>query len=64
MSIRTHAAIQSALLSVVVCFGPASAPAQTSGGMATIRVDASEAPRGIMSAHLRLPVNAGPLTLV
>ncbi|HEY4444387.1 MAG TPA: hypothetical protein VGN30_08880, partial [Steroidobacteraceae bacterium] len=64
MSISTPAAIQSALLSVVVCFGAASAPAQTSGGVATIRVDASEAPRGIMSAHLRLPVNAGPLTLV
>jgi predicted metalloprotease with PDZ domain len=33
-------------------------------GVATIHVDASEAPRGIMTAHLRLPVNAGPLTLV
>jgi predicted metalloprotease with PDZ domain len=64
MSTRTHAAIQSGLLAVVVFFGPASAPAQTSSGMATIRVDASEAPRGIMSAHLRLPVTAGPLTLV
>ena len=31
---------------------------------ATIDVDAREAPRGIMSAHLRLPVSAGPLTLV
>lgn len=31
---------------------------------ATIEVDAREAPRGIMSAHLRLPVGAGPLTLV
>src|SRR6267378_6014189 len=31
---------------------------------ATIDVDAREAPRGIMTAHLRLPVNAGPLTLV
>lgn len=31
---------------------------------ASIDVDAREAPRGIMTAHLRLPVNAGPLTLV
>lgn len=31
---------------------------------ATIDVDAREAPRGIMGAHLRLPVSAGPLTLV
>src|ERR1700730_15401457 len=30
----------------------------------TIDVDAREAPRGIMTAHLRLPVGAGPLTLV
>ncbi len=31
---------------------------------ARIAVDAREAPRGIMSAHLALPVSAGPLTLV
>src|ERR1700683_4470631 len=31
---------------------------------ATVAVDAREAPRGIMSAHLELPVAAGPLTLV
>jgi hypothetical protein len=31
---------------------------------ASIDVDAREAPRGIMTAHLRLPVSAGPLTLV
>jgi predicted metalloprotease with PDZ domain len=31
---------------------------------AIIEVDAREAPRGIMAAHLRLPVNAGPMTLV
>ena len=37
---------------------PAGAPA------ADIQVDAREAPRGIMSAHLTLPVAAGPLTLV
>ena len=37
---------------------PADAP------QADIQVDAREAPRGIMSAHLTLPVAAGPLTLV
>ncbi len=31
---------------------------------ARIEVDAREAPRGIMSAHLSLPVGEGPLTLV
>jgi predicted metalloprotease with PDZ domain len=31
---------------------------------ATIEVDVRDAPRGIMSAHLVLPVNPGPLTLV
>jgi predicted metalloprotease with PDZ domain len=33
-------------------------------GVTQIVVDAREAPRGIMSAHLELPVSAGPLTLV
>jgi predicted metalloprotease with PDZ domain len=37
-------------------------PAATAS--AIVDVDAREAPRGIMTAHLRLPVNAGPLTLV
>ena len=31
---------------------------------ASVDVDAREAARGIMTAHLRLPVSAGPLTLV
>src|ERR1700687_104677 len=31
---------------------------------ARMAVDTREAPRGIMSAHLTLPVSAGPLTLV
>src|SRR5579862_2439453 len=31
---------------------------------ATVEVDAREAPRGIMSARLQLPVDAGALTLV
>jgi predicted metalloprotease with PDZ domain len=33
-------------------------------GVATVAVDARAAPRGILSAHLELPVAAGPLTLV
>ncbi len=32
--------------------------------MTTIRVDATEAPRGIMTSHVELPVSAGPITLV
>ena len=64
MSIRTHTAIQSGLLAAAAFFGQTAAPAETPHGIATIRVDAGEAPRGIMTAHLRLPVNAGPLTLV
>ena len=31
---------------------------------ATVDVDARDAPRGIMTAHLKIPVAAGPLTLV
>jgi predicted metalloprotease with PDZ domain len=41
-----------------------AAAAATTPTTATIDVDAREAPRGIMTAHLRLPVSAGPLTLV
>jgi predicted metalloprotease with PDZ domain len=43
-----------------------SAPRAQTGdaAVATVAVDAREAPRGIMSAHLELPVTAGPLTLV
>jgi len=32
--------------------------------VATISVDATEAPRGIMSAHMQIPVSSGPMTLV
>ncbi|HEY8022367.1 MAG TPA: M61 family peptidase, partial [Thermoanaerobaculia bacterium] len=39
---------------------PASAP---SSPAATLAVDATEAPRQILHAHLTLPVSAGPLTL-
>jgi predicted metalloprotease with PDZ domain len=38
--------------------------ARGAASSATIEVDAREAPRGIMSAHLLLPVAEGPLTLV
>jgi predicted metalloprotease with PDZ domain len=44
--------------------GNKSALAQVSSEVATVAVDARAAPRGIMSAHLELPVGAGPLTLV
>jgi predicted metalloprotease with PDZ domain len=64
MSTRIHTAIQRGLLAAAVFFGQAAAAAETPHGMATIRVDASQAPRGIMAAHLQLPVSAGPLTLV
>ena len=36
----------------------------TAASPALIEVDARQASRGIMSAHLRLPASAGPLTLV
>jgi len=44
---------------------PVAAPAPTTRApTARVEVDAREAPRGIMAAHLVLPVAAGPLTLV
>ena len=33
-------------------------------GTAVVEVDLREAPRGVVKAHLRLPVSAGPVTLV
>ena len=50
---------------ILVCAIPA-APGRAAEGppAAHISVDTREAPRGIMSAHLILPVSAGPLTLV
>lgn len=41
-----------------------AARAADSARVATVAVDAREAPRGIVKAHLTLPVSAGPLTLV
>ena len=52
------------LLAVIACGAICSASATTLASPATLDVDAREAPRGIMSAHLRLPVNPGPLRLV
>lgn len=37
---------------------------RASEGIARVEVDAREAPRGILKAHLSLPVSAGPLTLL
>ena len=41
-----------------------AAPAQATTAPARVEVDARAAPRGIMAAHLMLPVAQGPLTLV
>jgi predicted metalloprotease with PDZ domain len=43
---------------------PLRAQGDPGAGTAQVAVDAREAPRGIMSAHLLLPVAEGPLTLV
>ncbi len=54
--------IAAAILSAIGCEAAlAQVPAEA---VATVAVDARTAPRGIMSAHLELPVAAGPLTLV
>ena len=58
------------VLAVLAASGGGSACAQMPaeaaavGDVATVAVDARAAPRGILSAHLELPVAAGPLTLV
>jgi predicted metalloprotease with PDZ domain len=52
------------LLVGLALFGAAEAARAQATAEATVAVDAREAPRGIMSAHLELPVTAGPLTLV
>ncbi len=54
-------------LSAVLCIAPLlliGAMPCAAATPAVIDVDAREAPRGIMTAHLRLPVSAGHLTLV
>jgi predicted metalloprotease with PDZ domain len=55
------------VLAVLAASGTTRAQTPTEGAAATaatVAVDARAAPRGIVSAHLELPVAAGPLTLV
>src|ERR1700720_2343703 len=51
-------------LVITALLGAGTTRGAPAGEAASLDVDAREAPRGIMTAHLRLPVNAGPLTLV
>ena len=57
----THALLRRGLCSVLWGLAAFRCAAATP---AVIDVDARQAPRGIMTAHLRLPVAQGPLTLV
>ena len=50
--------------SLLVASSIVDAASGAAAAAAKIEVDAREAPRGIMSAHLLLPVSEGPLTLV
>jgi predicted metalloprotease with PDZ domain len=52
------------LLIALAAAPPLGAQADSAAGTAHVAVDAREAPRGIMSAHLVLPVTEGALTLV
>jgi predicted metalloprotease with PDZ domain len=63
--LRGRCGLLLAAASILICeFVPAPARAADTPPAARIAVDTREAPRGIMSAHLTLPVSAGPLTLV
>jgi predicted metalloprotease with PDZ domain len=54
-----------ALLALAVSLGPPAPPARAaSPSPIRIRVDATEAPRGILHARLEIPVRPGPVTLV
>ena len=53
-----------AAVSLLVASSIVDAASGAAAAAAKIEVDAREAPRGIMSAHLLLPVSEGPLTLV
>src|ERR1700734_2259745 len=63
MTARAH---RISLWAIALAILGTTAPRAQTGdaAVATVAVDAREAPRGIMSAHLELPVAAGPLTLV
>ena len=67
MTHRMHSGWSRCLLTAAGLLGAFSwvdAARAASPAAAKIEVDAREAPRGIMSAHLLLPVGEGPLTLV
>src|ERR1700730_5242469 len=51
-------------LVIAALLGAGTTRGAPAGEAASLEVDAREAPRGIMTAHLELPVVAGPLTLV
>jgi predicted metalloprotease with PDZ domain len=51
-------------LAITALLGAGTTRGAAAGEAASLEVDAREAPRGIMTAHLELPVVAGPLTLV
>src|ERR1700734_3519470 len=63
MTARAH---RISLWAIALAILGTTAPRAQTGdaAVATVAVDAREAPRGIMTAHLRLPVSVGPLTLV
>jgi predicted metalloprotease with PDZ domain len=56
--------VAAALALAGVAAAASAASAAAAAAVAEIVVDAREAPRGIMKAHLSLPVAAGPLTLL
>jgi len=63
--LRGPCGLSIAAASILICtFPPAPGRTAEAAAPARIAVDTREAPRGIMSAHLTLPVSAGPLTLV
>src|ERR1700736_5973546 len=51
-------------LVITALLGAGTTRGAPAGEAARLEVDAREAPRGIMTARLELPVVAGPLTLV
>jgi predicted metalloprotease with PDZ domain len=53
-----------AALAAAAVWGPGLRAAEPAGAVATVAVDVREAPRGILKAHLTLPVSPGALTLV
>jgi predicted metalloprotease with PDZ domain len=67
MTHRMHSGWSRCLLTaagLLAAFSGVGAARGAAPAAAQIEVDAREAPRGIMSAHLLLPVAEGPLTLV